>query len=239
MAYYEDFGEYVSNAQKKARAARAAKKVSKKRKLQPACPESYAIAHTWWGKSWIRNLEGYADYSSRLPRGRNYVRHGAVIDLAIESGVVNALVAGSAEEPYEVSVTIAPLNARTRGRLVKNCRASLTGLPALLSGEFPKDLEKKFLARGDGLFPAPREIHFDCTCPDWASMCKHVAAALYGAAVRLDEKPELFFILRGMKIEDFVGKVLKEETDDLLGKAKKKSSRRLSSGDVSRLFGEG
>jgi uncharacterized Zn finger protein len=239
MAHYEEYGEYVSNDEKKARAAKAAKKASKKKKLHPSRPASYAIASTWWGKSWIRNLEGYADYSSRLPRGRNYVRNGAVIDLEIENGVVNALVAGSAAEPYEVSVTIAPLNARTRGQLVKKCRAALTGLPALLAGEFPKDLEKKFLSRGDGLFPAPREIQFDCTCPDWASMCKHVAAALYGAAVRLDEKPELFFILRGMKIEDFVGTVLKEETDDLLDKAKKKSSRRLSSGEASRLFGKG
>jgi uncharacterized Zn finger protein len=237
MAYYREFGEYVSSGEKKARAARAAKKLSKARKLQPVCPAAYAIATTWWGKSWIKNLEGYADYSSRLPRGRSYVRTGAVIDLGIENGTINALVAGSKSKPYEVSVTIAPLNARTRGQLVAKCRSAITGLPMLLSGEFPKDLEKKFLARGDGLFPAPREIQFDCTCPDWASMCKHVAAALYGAAVRLDEKPELFFILRGMRIEDFVGTVLKEETDDLLAKAKKKSSRRLSQKDSSKLFG--
>jgi uncharacterized Zn finger protein len=237
MAYYNEFGEYISSAEKKARAAKAAKKLSKSRKLQPVCPEKYAIADTWWGKSWIKNLEGYADYSSRLPRGRNYIRNGAVIDLGIENGVINALVAGSKATPYEVSVTIAPLNSRTRGRLLTKCREAITGLPMLLAGEFPKDLEKKFLARGDGLFPAPREIQFDCTCPDWASMCKHVAAALYGAAVRLDEKPELFFILRGMKVEDFVGTVLKEETGDLLAKAKKKSARRLSKKDSSRLFG--
>lgn len=236
MAYHNDFGEYISSAKKKERAVKAAKKLSKSRKLEPACPAANTIATTWWGKAWIKNLEGYADYSSRLPRGRSYVRNGAVIDLKIENGVINAFVAGSNRIPYQVSVTIALLNARTRGRLVEKCRNSIPSLPRLLAGEFPKELEKQFLARGDGLFPAPREIQFDCTCPDWASMCKHVAAALYGAAVRIDEKPELFFILRGIKIDDFVGTVLKEETVELLTRAKKKSSRILSGKKSAKLF---
>jgi uncharacterized Zn finger protein len=237
MVYFDEYRKYVSYAEKKARADRAARKLKKSRTLYPVCPEKRTIASTWWGKSWIKNLEGYADYSSRLPRGRSYVRSGAVIDLGIESGVIDALVAGSRARPYQVSITISPLNSRTRERLVDKCRRAINSLAALLAGEFPKDLEKQILSRGDGLFPAPREIQFDCTCPDWASMCKHVAAALYGTAIRLDEKPELFFTLRGIRIEDFVGKVLKEETSDILSRAGKKSSRVLSQKDASKLFG--
>jgi uncharacterized Zn finger protein len=237
MARFEEYGKYVTRAQQKARAEKAAKKLSKTKTLHPVKPVGHVLAKTWWGRSWIRNLEGYADYSSRLPRGRSYVRSGAVIDLEIESGMITAFVAGSKSKPYQVSVTISPLIARTRERLVERCRRAITSLHMLLKGEFPKELEAQFLARGDGLFPAPREIQFDCTCPDWAGMCKHVSAALYAAAVRLDEKPELFFILRGIKIEDFVGTVLREESDELLAKAKKKSSRVLSKKDASKLFG--
>jgi uncharacterized Zn finger protein len=236
MPKYGEYWDYVSSKEKKLRAEKAINKLSKMRKLSPVVSNSRAIATTWWGKSWIRNLEGYADYSSRLPRGRTYVRTGAVIDLSIESGRITALVTGSRSDPYEVSITISPLITRTKKRLVGKCRSALTSLASLLAGEFPPDLEKSFLARGDGLFPSPREIHFDCTCPDWADMCKHVAASLYGTAVRLDEKPELFFILRGMQVEEFVGSVIKEETRDIKEKTQVHTNRILSDKDSRRLF---
>jgi uncharacterized Zn finger protein len=237
MPRYGEYWDYVSSEEKKERTKKAIQKLSKVRKLLPVISNSRAIAVTWWGKSWIRNLEGYADYSSRLQRGRTYVRTGAVIDLSIESGRITALVTGSKSDPYEVSITIAPLITRTKKQLVGKCRSALTSLTALLTGEFPADLEKSFLARGDGLFPSPREINFDCTCPDWADMCKHVAASLYGTSVRLDEKPELFFILPGMQVEDFVGSVIEEETRDVKEKARVRTSRILSAQDSRRLFG--
>ncbi|RPJ07410.1 MAG: hypothetical protein EHM28_07240 [Spirochaetaceae bacterium] len=237
MSRYGEYWDYVSSAEKKARAAKAVKSLAKTRKLAPVSANTQDIASTWWGRSWIKNLVGYADYSSRLPRGRTYLRTGSVIDLVVESGRITALVTGSQADPYEVSITISPLITRTHNKLVEKCRKSITSLSALMAGEFPSDLEKSFLARGDGLFPSPREIRFDCTCPDWADMCKHVAASLYGTAVHLDERPELFFILRGMKVEDFVGTVIEEEAREVRKKAKVKTSRVLSKKDSKRLFG--
>jgi len=112
-------------------------------------------------------------------------------------------------------------------------------MQALLSGEFPADLKESFLEKGIGLFPSPREIEFSCSCPDWAAMCKHVAATLYGTAARLDEKPELFFSLRGIRIDDFVGKMVKRESRKMLKRAKVKSARiiKAKDEDISKLFG--
>jgi uncharacterized Zn finger protein len=118
-------------------------------------------------------------------------------------------------------------------------RTSLDSMQSLLSGEFPSDLKEVFLAKGTGLFPSPSEIEFSCSCPDWASMCKHVAAALYGAAVRLDDQPELFFLLRGIQISNFVGEVVQHETKKLLESAQAKSERVLAADEeqLTELFG--
>ncbi len=231
--------KYVSTAEKKQRAADIKSRYAKKMKLLPVTVVAggQKIAATWWGRSWIKNLEGYADYSSRLPRGRTYVRKDTVIHLEIEPGVIAALVAGSAREPYEVSITINPLKPRTRQQLIKKCRTAIKDLPPLLSGAFPAELEKAFLARGDGLFPSPSEIRFDCSCPDWADMCKHVAAVLYGTAVRLDQNPDLFFKLRGLDITDFIGTVIEKEKKDLLSKSNVKSKRIIPAKDATDLFG--
>jgi DNA-binding transcriptional regulator YiaG len=58
--------------------------------------------------------------------------------------------------------------------------------------------------RKNGLFPLPGEMKFDCDCPDWAGMCKHVAAVLYGVGARLDHAPEMLFTLRGVNHEELV-----------------------------------
>ena len=162
-----------------------------------------------------------------------------MLDLKIFPNTVTALVSGSSSQPYKIKVSIKSLDPKIEKRLMEKSRASLDSMQALLSGEFPADLKEEFFKQGTGLFPTPKEIELDCSCPDWAEMCKHVAAALYGTAVRLDEKPELFFTLRGMQINDFVGKMVRQESAKMLKKANVKSERVLSSedADVSELFG--
>ena len=117
------------------------------------------------------------------------------------------------------------------------CAGKLDSLPELLAGKFPKALGELFTERGKGLFPSPREIAFSCSCPDDAAMCKHVAAALYGIGARLDGEPGLFFTLRKVEIKDMVSETVQRKSQELLKKAKKKSSRVLEDSDLSAIFG--
>jgi uncharacterized Zn finger protein len=224
---------------RQAEKARAALLKKKGAVIEPVIVQGRELARTWWGKAWNENLERYADYDNRLPRGRSYVRNGSVLDLKITATTITALVAGSRPKPYTITIKIKPLDQKVEQALMARSRAALDSLQALLAGEFPAELKESFLASGTGLFPAPQEIELACSCPDWASMCKHVAAALYGTAARLDEKPELFFVLRGIKIDDFVGKMVKRESAKLLRKAAAKSGRVMEAAeaDLSKLFG--
>jgi uncharacterized Zn finger protein len=235
------FAPYVSKAHKMRRAEKARAALLKKKgaTIEPVVINGREIARTWWGKAWNQNLERYADYDNRLPRGRSYVRDGSVLDLKIAANTISALVSGSRPKPYEISIAIKPLDKKVEHALMEKSRTSLDSMQSLLSGEFPAELKESFIEKETGLFPSPREIKFACSCPDWASMCKHVAAALYGTAVRLDEKPELFFILRGIKMDDFVGKMVKRESKKMLKKAKAKSARVIEAKDenISKLFG--
>jgi uncharacterized Zn finger protein len=151
------------------------------------------IAATFWGKAWCRNLESYSDYSNRLPRGRTYVRNGSVIDLRIEAKRVRSLVSGT--DLYDVDIKMKPL---------VRCAGQIESLVELLRGSISKGVMEIVTRRGKGLFPSPREISLSCSCPDWASMCKHVAATLYGVGSRLDHAPELLFTLRGVDPAEMV-----------------------------------
>jgi uncharacterized Zn finger protein len=153
-----------------------------------------AIASTFWGSAWCENLERYSDFSNRLPRGRTYVRNGSVIDLRIEAGQVRALVSGS--DVYTVTVRIDPLAKAHWKRLCVECSGGIDSLVELLQGHFSKGVMAVLCRPGTGMFPEPRQIAMSCSCPDWATMCKHVAAVLYGVGARLDEEPGLLFTLR-------------------------------------------
>jgi uncharacterized Zn finger protein len=237
MAYWR-YPRYVSVAEKRAKAARKLKQLRKKNSaIQPIVIDGRAIAHTWWGKSWNLNLERYADYSNRIGRGRSYVRHGAVLDLQISSGQVKSLVQGSRTKPYAVIIKIKGIKKKTWQDIKAACAGKLDSLPELLAGKFPKALGEIFTARGQGLFPSPQEIEFDCSCPDWAYMCKHVAATLYGIGARLDEDPGLFFKLRRVKIDDLIQQTVKDQSYKLLKKAEKKSARVIAESDLSGMFG--
>jgi uncharacterized Zn finger protein len=183
-----------------ARRAKAERAVTKARKggaaHAPIAPFRGAIAKTFWGRAWCENLERYSDYANRLPRGRSYVRNGSVIDLRIEQGKVHAQVMGS--RLYRVEVTVKDVASAHWQRLATACAGSIDSLVELLQGRLSSAVMERICHPGDGLFPAPRDIRFTCSCPDWADMCKHVAATLYGVGTRLDRQPELLFTLRGV-----------------------------------------
>jgi len=235
---YRGYPQYVSVAEKKAKAAKKLKQLKKKMPdIKPVVIEGTALARTWWGKSWNRNLERYADYTNRIDRGKNYVRHGAVLDLKIDSGHVTALVQGSTSKPYEVVISIKGINQANWKEIKRQCEGQLKSLQDLLAGKFPKALAEIFFNKEKGLFPSPQAINFDCSCPDWASMCKHVAAALYGIGARFDEDPSLFFKLRGVDTENLIAKAVKDKTGKLLAKTKKKSAKVIDDADLSGIFG--
>jgi uncharacterized Zn finger protein len=234
MSYY-DYGwkPYVSVAARRASAAKALAKAQKKGgSFAPITPYRGAVAKTFWGKAWCDNLESYSDYANRLPRGRTYVRNGSVVDLRVSQGAVKAQVMGSSL--YQVEVTIAQVPA-TRWKAIGNsCAGSIDSLVELLQGKLSHAVMQTMCAPRTGLFPAPAEISFNCSCPDWAGMCKHVAAALYGVGARLDQEPELIFSLRGVAATDLVqqaGKGLPKQG------AGKRSAKVLDDAALADVFG--
>jgi len=228
---------YVSAEEKKQKAARSLAKMQKKNPdLQPVIIEGRTIARNWWGKTWNVNLESYADYSNRIGRGKTYVRANAVLDLKISPGLVEASVQGSRARPYDVMIRIDPLPADKWQQVTALCNHRIGSLEELLEGRFPRELEELFTDRKYGMFPSPREINFGCSCPDWASMCKHVAAVLYGVGARLDRDPMLFFVLRGLDGLELVRKSLEDRVDSMLKNAGKMSPRTIPEKDLKDLF---
>lgn len=204
MGWY-NFGPYVSVAEKKAKAEKLIEKLKKARPdLQPVCPAGRSISQSFWGKAWCQHLETYADHENRIERGRSYVRNSGVCHLEASVGRLAAIVAGSQSAPYEVTVTVRPLS-NNRWKSIKAASAGLIGsMLDLLSGKFPQDLMVQVADPENGLFPKLGELKFSCSCPDWAQMCKHVAATLYAFGHRLDQAPELLFLLRGVDPAELV-----------------------------------
>ena len=202
MSYY-GWAPYVSVAERRRKAEKAAAKARKSGSdFSPIAAYRGAIAKTFWGKAWSDNLEAYSDYANRLPRGRTYVRNGSVIDLKIAAGEVRAQVMGSSL--YRVEVRIAAVAAKEWKAIGADCAGSIDSLVELLQGKLSTAVMQRISTPRTGLFPAPREISFSCSCPDSASMCKHVAAVLYGVGARLDQAPELLFSLRRVDAKDLV-----------------------------------
>ena len=194
---------YVPVAERRRKAEREAKRLAKKgRTLSPVVLEGRTIASTFWGKAWCDNLESYSDYENRLPRGRSYVRNGSVVDLQIAPGKVTALVSGS--ELYRIEIAIKPLAAARFAAIAKECAGQIDSAIELLRGKISAGVMAIMTRPGGGLFPTPAEIDLDCSCPDYAGLCKHLAAVLYGVGARLDSKPELLFVLRGVDHADLV-----------------------------------
>lgn len=232
------YGNYVPAAVKKARLEKKLERMKKKNAdLAPIQVSGRKLANTWWGVAWNTNLERYADYENRIGRGKTYLRSGAVLDLRIESGKIHGLVQGSRAKPYQVDIIIGSLRPEAWARVSASCRGSIQSMKDLIEGKFPQALSELFTEKGTGLFPSPREIGFGCSCPDYAGMCKHVAAVLYGVGVRLDEDPTLFFKLRQVDVSDLIIETLTQATDALLEKSVTRSKRILADDDLGDLFG--
>ncbi len=204
---YFGWRRYVPVAERRARAARELSKLAKKTGLtaSPVMLAGRQIASTFWGKAWCDNLEAYSDFANRLPRGRSYVRNGSVVDLQIGPGKVTARVSGSAL--YKIEIKVKPLPPPTWKSIQRECAGKIDSLLELLQGRLSSAVMQVVTRQNGGLFPAPKEIELDCSCPDWADLCKHVAASLYGVGARLDSKPELLFVLRGVDPADLISKV--------------------------------
>ena len=177
-----------------------------------------------------------------FPGAARILSNGMVLDLRIEKEMIKGIVAGTASTPYQITIRIQAISGPAWKRLVEKAMGKVETLQTLLEGKFPEDLKELFFAKDAGLFPAPNEIKLDCSCPDWATMCKHVAAVLYGVGARLDTSPELFFTLRGVNMDDLIGQVAKKETEKLLSRQPGKSGRIIQSSDnrlsdISALFG--
>src|SRR2546425_7408863 len=240
MAWYGNDGwdyypPYMSVAEKKAHGARALAKLLRKSKRTA---EPVVIAHrkrqltiTFWGKAWSDNLERYADLANRLPRGRAYLRNGSVLDLAIAGGRVEAHVAGS--ELYRVTIGIAPMAKARWRRVVARCTGRIGSLVGLLRGELTDDVLAALTHAKDGLFPEPREMTLDCSCPDSASVCKHVASVLYGVGIRLDARPDLFFTLRQVDQAELISSA----TAGAVSRARPAAGKRIAADRLSAVFG--
>lgn len=167
---------------------------------QPVVIEGSKIAQSFWGQAWCRHLEGLADYSNRLPRGRTYVRSGAVVDLDIQPGLVKARVQGT--RLYTVEIRISPCLPSRWKKLVARCSGSIDSVVALLQGQVAPAVIAHLIDPEFGLFPSPSDMQATCSCPDFASLCKHIAATFFGVGARLDRAPELFFRLRQVDQDD-------------------------------------
>ncbi len=224
---YQDVEEQKKQVQ---REIAKRKKRGEKFEVLPAPAGQKKLSTTFWGQSWCRNLESYQDYESRLPRGRSYLRQGKVYDLKIKSGKLSAVVAGS--ELYDTSITIQPLPKKQWQQIVESSAGQVGSMLDLLAGKLGDGLMKVLTDPDGGFFPKPKEIRFNCSCPDHADMCKHVSAVLYGVGVLLDTKPELLFTLRGVDQAELLSDASSTAITDLSA-----STGDLAGVDLSAIFG--
>ena len=232
---YGDWGwrPYVPAAERRRKAARELEKLKKKgQTVLPVVIEGRVIAKTFWGKAWCDNLERYSDFANRLPRGRTYVRNGSVVDLQIAGGEVKALVSGS--DIYKVAVKVTPVSKARWLSICADCAGAVDSLVELLQGRFSKGVMERLCQQKTGLFPSPDDIQLSCSCPDWAAMCKHVAAVLYGIGARLDQQPELLFKLHKVDEKELIAKAGKGLR---LARKAPLPEKTLGSEDLSAIFG--
>ena len=237
-AYYNRYPKYVSAAKRRAKAEALAKKIEKKgQKLHPVKIEGRTIARSTWGKAWCTHLETFHEVFNRLERGRTYARNGSIIDLVITPGFVAAIVAGSSI--YKVYMSLKPLDEEKWQQIVKKCSGEIGSMLELLSGKFSAEVMSHISNPKAGLFPAHNEISIECSCPDWTTVCKHVAAVLYAIGARLDEQPELLFTLRQVDPKDLISAAA--NGDDFLNTDKITDEKQLltdqNDSDLSELFG--
>ena len=234
---------YVPVAQRRAQAAREMAKLDKEANAKgparcPVCIVGRKMATTFWGEAWCTNLESYSDYSNRLPRGRSYARNGSIVDLQIEKGRITALVSGSSL--YRIAIQIKTLAPKHWQSIKFDCSQSIHSMMDLLRGKLSNAVLQRLTSPKIGLFPQPSEIDFKCSCPDSAYLCKHLAAVMYGIGNRLDNAPELLFVLRGVEQNELISEVVSNPAfgESFSSQPKSESSQNgLAEADLGALFG--
>ncbi len=173
------------------------------------------IGSTWWSKRWIRVLESF-NMGARLTRGRSYARQGQVISIDVAPGIVKAKVQGSRPKPYDIKIQLKPLSDQDWNKVIEAMASQAIFAAKLLAGEMPTNIEEAFGAVNLSLFPtAVKELDTDCSCPDWANPCKHIAAVYYLLAERFDEDPFLIFKLRGRTKDEIIAALREKRTETL------------------------
>jgi uncharacterized Zn finger protein len=232
--YGSQWPKYVPVAERRRKARRKMDQLRKKgMNIQPVEIEGRKIAKTFWGKAWCDHMESLGDFENRLPRGRTYVCNGSVCHLAIKKGRISAMVSGSSL--YKIEVKINTLPKAKWNRIKRRCVGQIGSLIELLQGSLSAGVMEVVADRDEGLFPSDSEIHLTCDCPDWADLCKHLAAVLYGVGVRLDEQPELLFLLRGVKHDELIDGRLDEAVASTTGRGGRR--RKVDSHDLGDVFG--
>jgi len=166
-----------------------------------------AIGKSWWSQRWLETLESHGWGSNRLERGKRYARMGQVMNFKLSEGRVDALVQGSRPKPYKVGIEVKQLSESTWKSVAKAMASKAVFASKLLAGEIPQDVEGAFMASSVTLFPGKREIRTDCSCPDDANPCKHIAAVYYILAEEFDRDPFMIFLLRGMTKEGLIREI--------------------------------
>ncbi len=233
MSWSHQWAPYVPVARRRRNAIRKMDRLRKKGvDIQPIEIQGRKIARTFWGIAWCDHLEAFSDYENRLPRGRTYVRNGSVCHLAVTKGKIEAKVSGS--DLYNLRIRIDTLPGKKWDQVKRRCIGQIGSLVELLQGKLSDNVMEVVMDPRDGLFPSPDEITFECDCPDWAYMCKHVAAVLYGVGARLDDRPELLFALRGVDHEELIDADAAMDVSSQAGGGK---TKQLAEADLSDVFG--
>jgi uncharacterized Zn finger protein len=234
MSWSYEWRPYVPVAQRRAQAARHAARLAKNgHTVKPVRITGRDMAKTFWGRAWCDNLERYSDFANRLPRGRTYARNGSIVDLQITKGKITAVVSGS--EIYDIKINIQPLRLPQWKKLKQACSQSIASLMDLMQGRFSDGVMERLTRKDDGLFPAPAEIKIACSCPDWAYLCKHAAAVMYGIGARLDEEPELLFTLRDVDQLELISQAI--ASDNLAQALGTDQVAALAGEDLGEMFG--
>ncbi len=162
-----------------------------------------AIGEKWWSKRWVALLESFK-MGARLGRGRSYARKGQVISIDVRKGVVRSKVQGARSKPYDLEIRLTQISDDDWKKAIEAMASKAVFAAKLLSGEMPKDIEEAFVDAGCSLFPGKKDIKTNCSCPDWADPCKHIAAVYYIMAEKFDEDPFLLFELRGRTKDEII-----------------------------------
>jgi len=198
------------------------------------------ISSSWWGQKWCKNIESYQKISNRLERGRTYIRNDCIKSFEVSDGRVYSTVKGSDNNFYNVIISIDKINSKQYKHILKKCENSISNIESLMTGQFPDELQDLLSNNEYGLFPKVEEINYSCECKDFEQnnhVCKNIAATLYGIGNKLDEDPTIFFILRGINLEEFSLMVLKHERDYIWKNINENTKRRVYDNDVEKLFG--